>query len=150
MKEYPDYFPEFMQDFHDQKDLFKAFYVWRGMMDNKRDAESNNRFRLSMRLSDMGNFRELQCLFASMLDFLFMHGWQLYRTRKSGEYADINKSISSLNDLERAWWSLLENGNGLRMKDEYIKEFMQPWLSWLPYMPEEVQKAWENFNKDKK
>jgi hypothetical protein len=54
-----------------------------------------------------------------------------------------------LNDLERAWWSLLENENGLRMKDEYIKEFIQPWLGWLPYMPEEVQKAWEDFNKDK-
>jgi hypothetical protein len=139
MKEYPDYFPEFMQDFHDQKELFKAFYTWRSMMDKR--SNSN--------LAQMANFRELQCLFASMLDFLFMHGWQLYRTRKSGEYADIDKSVSSLNDLERAWWSLLENENGLRMKDEYIKEFVQPWLGWLPYMPEEVQKAWEDFNKDK-
>lgn len=138
MKEYPDYFPEFMQDFHDQKDLFKAFYTWRLMMDNRNNST----------LAQMANFRELQCLFASMLDFLFSHGWQLYRTRKPGEYADINKSVSSLNNLERAWWSLLEDRNGLRMKDEVIREYMIPWLNWLPYMPELIQKEWEKFNNE--
>ena len=138
MKEYPDYFPEFMQDFHDQKDLFKAFYTWRSMMDKKNGSD----------LAQMANFRELQCLFVSMLDFLFSHGWQLYRTRKPGEYADIYGSVSSLNDLQKAWWSLLEPAGGLRMKDEFVKEYMTRWLSWLPYMPESVQKEWEKFNNE--
>jgi hypothetical protein len=139
MKEYPDYFPEFMQDFHSQKDLFKAFYIWRSMMDKRSNSS----------LAQMANYRELQCLFASMLDFLFIHGWQIYRTRKPGEYADINKSISSLNDLQSAWWSLFEPENGLRMKDETTQKYMNRWIEWLPYMPEEIQEKWEDFNKDK-
>lgn len=136
MSDFPDYYPEFMRDFHDQKDLFKAFYTWRLMMDNKNGSD----------LAQMANFRELQCLFVSMLDFLFAHGWQLYRTRKSGEYADIQRTVSSLNDLQAAWWSLLEDRDGLRMRDEVIQEYMGRWNSWLPYMPDEVQAAWENLN----
>ncbi len=36
--------------------------------------------------------------------------------------------------------------DGLRMKDECVREFMVPWLKWLPPMPEEVQQAWAEFN----
>ena len=45
MDEYPAYFPPFMRDFHDQKNLCKAFWTWLEMMDNKRDAEEARRIQ---------------------------------------------------------------------------------------------------------
>lgn len=141
MNEYPDYFPPFLQDFHAQKDFFKAFYLWRSMLDNKRELDGNaNQF--SSRISDMGNFMELQCLFENVLLFLHLHGWQLYRSRKKGDYSNIEETVESLRNLQQAWWSLMEDEDGLRMKDEYIIKFMTPFHNWLPYMPVEIQEKW--------
>lgn len=144
MSEYPDYFPPFLDDFHEQKDFFKAFYLWRHMMDNKIDLEQGpDPFRT--RLSDMSNFRDLQCLFASVLDFLKMHGWQLYRTRRKGEYADIDQTVADLKNLQSAWWSLMEPRGGLKMRPQCVEEYMQKFDKWLMYMPESVRDAYAKF-----
>lgn len=144
MSDYPNYFPPFLDDFHRQKDFFKAFYLWREMMDNKIDLEQGaDPFR--PRLSDMSNFRDLMCLFASVLDFLMMHGWQLYRTRQKGDYADIDQTVTDMKNLQSAWLSLLAPANGLKMKPQYVEEYMQKFDKWLMYMPDQVRDAYAAF-----
>ena len=134
MSDYPDYYPPFMQDFHQQKELFKAFFVWRLMMDARNGAT----------LAQLSNFRDFMCLFASMIDFLFTHGWQVQRTRRRGEYPDIDESVQSLRELERAWMLILDkDGPQPANPASAIDAPMERWRDWLEYMPESVRREWE-------
>lgn len=132
MNNYPDYFPSFMQDFHDQKDLFKAFFVYRAMLDRRNDSSVASR----------SNWMDFMIVFASFVDFLYTHGWQLYRSRSNKNPLDIETSTQSLLALELAWFALggddLQPGN----RQKYVHEPMQKWAEWLEYMPDGVKEAW--------
>lgn len=136
MKDYPDHFPKFMQDFHEQKRLFKAFFVWRLMMDAKCNAD----------LAKRSNLVDFMCLFDSMLDFLFLHGYQLQRTRRKGSYANVDRSVESLNNLGNAWGWLLGAEPQPVHPAHHIGLSMKQWEDWIEYMPQAVQEKWKELS----
>jgi len=85
-KEYNDkllYLPEFMQDFHDQKDVFKCIQEW---------YEQNPPIGMNMPNSWVDNQIYTIDLF---LFFMSLHGYKLQKIRtKSVEFCDINATIN--------------------------------------------------------
>jgi hypothetical protein len=142
MSDYPDYFPPFMRDFHDQKDLVKAFYTWLHISDSCLNKERGTDIDRPSTCS----WIDFHILFTSMIDFLWRNGWQITRTRRRVEHADIQASIRNLRELDMALGSLLMEEHPLRLKDEQILRILEDWKEWLPYLPKEAQE----FVKDKK
>ena len=88
-KEYPDYYPEIMQDYHDQKDLIKLFYDWLVDMDNELDDKNE----LVKRRSDFCSWIGFHILIVSFIQFLHQYGWQIYRSRKHDTFKMLDADI---------------------------------------------------------
>lgn len=83
--------PEFMKDFHDQKDLFKAIYA--------QYSEGNNKELLSN-----VNWRDAHCFTIDVfLWWMGMHGYKLQKSRKKGvEFYDPIDTIKYFTDLRKS------------------------------------------------
>ena len=83
--------PDFMKDFHDQKDLFKAIYTQYG--------EGNNKELLSK-----VNWIDAHCFTIDVfLWWMGMHGYKLQKIRKKGiEFHEPNETIRYFTDLRKS------------------------------------------------
>ena len=152
-------FPPWFRDFHDQKDLVKAFYTWLEMMDNKANQERRERTQANRgrdlldyeRLDRIGScgWVSFHILLTSFLDFLQQHGWVLYRTKKQGDYPDLEDSIMELRNLDLAWMGVTDACSPLTPRTDFITSTMEKWAAWLPYMPAPVQEAWAQMEREK-
>lgn len=140
MNDYPNHFPPFMRDFHDQKNLCKAFYTWLTMMENRMEARDENAFLFSGRRTDMCGWIDFNILLASFVDFLNTNGWRIYRARDRQEHADINESVEELNNLEHAWGEIHDP---ILLTREQCIEQIEAFEVWLPFMPEHVRLEYE-------
>ena len=133
--------PYFLQDFHDQKDIVKAFYVWLEMRENVREHDDPEAFRYAQRRNQMCNWANFQILMLTFLDFLGLLGWQLYRSRRKDEYPDLEEVKRDLLNLRTAWICLtVEDGPQLRA--DFLEEYMKTFSEWFEFMPEYVKDAW--------
>lgn len=148
----PAELPAELRDFHDQKDLVHVFYLWLGMMDRRRKLRSEDPLNFQAHFfkprTQMCDWMSFHVLFMSMMDFLHANGWEL-RPISAESKASLPRNIDRLKNLETAWMGLV-GGGPMPLREELIREYMEPWLSWLPFMPPDVQAAWAKLNEEKK
>ena len=148
MSEYPDYFPPFMRDFHDQKDLVKAFYTYLDMRDNKREAEGKENDPYHSidfkRRSAMCAWTSFHILLASFIDFLHLNGYQIYKARAKGvgKPEEFGAIVNDLKELPDVWYSLTNPGGTLAYNTKHCIKIMDRWTNWFPYMPPEAVEAY--------
>jgi hypothetical protein len=144
-KDYPEYYPPFMQDFHDCKNFIKAFYVWLDMLDNRREMNGEKFDKTYKRRTDMCDWVSFHILAVSLLDFLHRFGYQVYRTRKRGEYANIDdiREFSQLNEL---YFSICNPDHPLADTKEYIAMKLEQWHEFVQYMPREVREKLQHID----
>lgn len=142
MSDTPNYYPPFLQDFHDQKDFFKAFYTWLTMMDNQReDKERKSHMGLLVskmpRRDEMCNWSDFHVLVISMIQFLDTAGYRVYK--KKGVETDTNAIISDLKTLPLIWDAIRYPDEIVcRMREEYWRPIMERWKGWWDLMPKDV------------
>ena len=129
-----------MRDFHDQKSLCKAFFVWLTMMDNRRESQDKRAFLYSERRTEMCSWIDFNILLASFVDFLNTNGWRIYRARDRNPHADIDESVAELNELGRAWAEIREP---VFMSPDGCVKAIEAFEKWLPFMPENVREEYE-------
>jgi hypothetical protein len=89
----PWHLPDFMRDFHDQKDLFRAVDAWDG---DNRTADERKRY-------PRPNWVDAHVYTVDVfLRFMAEHGYTLQRCRKSLEFRDIAETVSRDRDARRA------------------------------------------------
>lgn len=137
MNEYPKYFPPFMREFHDLKNVSKAFFVWLDMMDNRQEQLSGEGKR---RRNEMCNWIDFSVLMASFIDFLNVCGYRIYKAR--GREAVDDSDLESLAKLPLVWSSLVNPDQPLSYTDEWVEKEMHKWIAFFDFMPEEVKAAW--------
>ncbi len=83
--------PDFIKDFHDQKDLFKAIY--------EQYSEGNNKELLSK-----VNWVDAHCFTIDVfLWWMGRHGYKLQKARKKGvEFFDVNETIEHYTNLRKS------------------------------------------------
>jgi len=86
-----EHLPDFLKDFHDQKDFFKAIYAQYG--------EGN-----SKDLLDRVSWVDAHCFTIDVfLWWMGRHGYKLQKTRKKGvEFFDPNETINHFTDLRKS------------------------------------------------
>jgi hypothetical protein len=144
-EEYPDYFPPFMRDFHDQKDVVKAFYTWLDMMDAKQEKVNGKKFtELRPRRAQTCPWPSFVVLLASFVDFLNLNGYRIYKARGNGagNPDEFEEVIKDLKDLPEVWRSLVYPGEMLTYKPEHCIETMDRWANYIQFMPDTVQEAY--------
>jgi hypothetical protein len=81
--------PPWLQDFHDQKDLFKAIQVWTNPLD--REKEPDPHYSVTW---VQGHCYTID----TFLRFMAFHGFTLQRTRKRLEFCDLDESIGAVKE----------------------------------------------------
>lgn len=141
MDEYPDFYPPFMRDFHDQKTLIKSFYTWLIMMDNRQERACGRKFdKYHKRRIDRCSWIDFHVLVLSFLDFLHYFGWVIYQSRKRNTEItqDVAASAQELLDLQYVWYSLIDPNSPLSFPPEKTQEILTKWDRWRPYFPQDV------------
>lgn len=131
-KDYPDYYPPFMRDFHDSKDTIKAFYTWLDLMDNKQRMDEGYQLDRPAKCS----WVDFNILVVSFIDFMHSLGYTFYKTRgKDKVDADPYQAIRAFKDLDNVLHSLIAPGDILTYQPEYCVEFLDQFgEGWLRLM----------------
>lgn len=87
-----NYLPEFLKDFHDQKELFKTIYIqYKGKNENNKILDTINWVDMHILVIDI------------FLWWMGSHGYKLQKSKtKNVEFYDISDSIEYYTDLEEA------------------------------------------------
>ena len=85
--------PKFMRDFHDQKDLFKTIHE---TFEIKPGSGKDVPWATGM-----------EYVIDVFLWFMALHGYALQRTRKRGEFRDIDERITEANGRRRGQFSAM-------------------------------------------
>lgn len=81
--------PPWLQDFHDQKDLFKTIQSWANPVDRKEEPDSHYSVTWIQ-----GHTYTID----TFLRFMALHGFTLQRSRKKLEFCDLDESIKALKE----------------------------------------------------
>lgn len=147
-KDFPEYMPPFLQDFHDGKDTVKAFYTFLEMMDNKQRIDNDHQIDRPA----MCTWVDFHCLLLSFLDFMNQLGYRMYQTRGLKERPDTFQLIREFKELPDIWYSLINPDAQLVFRADYCVEHMDKWGDgWKRIMPTSAVMRYESIkNSDKK